>query len=127
MKNPFKSSLSIIAITLSVYAAYALMSPANSDAMTDNSAQAQHGLETATFAGGCFWCMEHPFEALDGVVAVVSGYSGGHKENPTYKEVSAGTTGHAEVVRISYDPTKVSYKKLLDVFWRQIDPTDPGG
>ena len=127
MKNPLTSSLSIIAISLSVYAAYALMKPTISDAMTDSSTQAQHGLETATFAGGCFWCMEYPFEELDGVVAVVSGYSGGHKENPTYKEVSAGTTGHAEVVRISYDPKKVSYKKLLDVFWHQIDPTDPGG
>jgi peptide methionine sulfoxide reductase msrA/msrB len=81
----------------------------------------------ATFAGGCFWCMEHPFEKLDGVDAVVSGYIGGHKENPTYKEVSAGITGHTEAVEITYDPEKVSYEELLEVFWRQVDPTDGGG
>jgi peptide methionine sulfoxide reductase msrA/msrB len=71
--------------------------------------------------------MEHPFEKLDGVISVVSGYIGGHKENPTYKEVSAGTTGHAEAVEITYDPTKVTYEELLEVFWRQVDPTDGGG
>lgn len=84
-------------------------------------------LEKATFAGGCFWCVVPPFEKLDGVKEVVSGYTGGHKENPTYEEVSSGTTGHVEAVQVSYDPTKVSYQKLLDVFWRQIDPTDQGG
>lgn len=84
-------------------------------------------VEKATFAGGCFWCMEHPFEKLDGVFEVISGYTGGHKENPTYEEVSAGGTGHAEAVQITYDPDKISYKDLLDVFWRQIDPTDPEG
>lgn len=83
--------------------------------------------QKATFAGGCFWCMEHPFEKIGGVISVVSGYIGGHKENPTYKEVSAGTTGHAEAVEITYDPTKVSYEELLEVFWRQVDPTDGGG
>ncbi len=83
--------------------------------------------QKATFAGGCFWCMEHPFEKLDGVISVVSGYIGGHKENPTYKEVSAGSTGHAEAVEITYDPTKVTYEELLEVFWRQVDPTDGGG
>jgi peptide methionine sulfoxide reductase msrA/msrB len=81
----------------------------------------------AIFAGGCFWCMEAPFEKLNGVGAVVSGYSGGHKENPSYAEVSSGGTGHVEAVEISYDPKKVSYQELLDVFWRQIDPTDGGG
>ncbi|WP_236890356.1 peptide-methionine (S)-S-oxide reductase MsrA [Desulfoluna limicola] len=83
--------------------------------------------QKATFAGGCFWCMEHPFEKLDGVISVISGYIGGHKENPTYKEVSAGSTGHAEAVEITYDPTKVTYEELLEVFWRQVDPTDGGG
>jgi peptide methionine sulfoxide reductase msrA/msrB len=84
-------------------------------------------LEKATFAGGCFWCMEPPFQKLDGVYNVVSGYSGGHKDNPTYREVSSGVTGHAEAVQLIYDPEKISYEKLLDVFWMQIDPTDGGG
>ena len=83
--------------------------------------------EKATFAGGCFWCMEHPFENLDGVSEVVSGYTGGRKKNPTYEEVSAGATFHYESIQITYDPTKISYSKLLDVFWKQIDPTDPDG
>ncbi|HWR72309.1 MAG TPA: peptide-methionine (S)-S-oxide reductase MsrA [Nitrospirota bacterium] len=77
----------------------------------------------ATFAGGCFWCMEPPFEKLQGVISVTSGYTGGKKENPTYEEVSSGGTGHAEAVEVLYDPAKVSYAKLLDVFWRNIDPT----
>jgi peptide methionine sulfoxide reductase msrA/msrB len=84
-------------------------------------------LEKATFAGGCFWCLEPPFEKLDGVKAVVPGYTGGEKENPTYEEVSSGTTGHAEAVEVFYDPSKITYSELLDVFWRQIDPTDEGG
>jgi peptide-methionine (S)-S-oxide reductase len=79
----------------------------------------------ATFAGGCFWCMEGPFENLDGVVSVTVGYTGGTKVNPTYEEVSAGGTGHAESVQIVYDPAKLSYQKLLDVFWHNIDPLTP--
>jgi peptide methionine sulfoxide reductase msrA/msrB len=84
-------------------------------------------LKEAYFAGGCFWCMEPPFEKLDGVKDAVSGYMGGHRKDPTYKEVSAGTTGHAEIVKVIYDPAKVTYRDLLQVFWRQIDPTDAGG
>ena len=84
-------------------------------------------LEKAIFAGGCFWCMEPPFEKLDGVQAVISGYTGGQKVDPTYQEVSSGTTGHVEAVEVVYDPSKVSYETLLDVFWRQINPTDGGG
>ncbi len=84
-------------------------------------------LETATFAGGCFWCMEPPFEKLDDVVEVTSGYTGGSKQNPTYEEVSSGATGHYEAIQIIYDPEKISYEKILDVFWKQIDPTDDGG
>ncbi|HVR14124.1 MAG TPA: peptide-methionine (S)-S-oxide reductase MsrA, partial [Gaiellaceae bacterium] len=76
----------------------------------------------ATFAGGCFWCMEPPFDALDGVVSTTSGYTGGHTANPTYEQVSAGGTGHAESVEIVYDPSRVTYAKLLDVFWHNIDP-----
>ncbi len=81
------------------------------------------GLAKATFAGGCFWCMVHPFDELPGVVSVTSGYTGGTKKKPNYEEVSAGTTGHAESVEIVFDPTKISYEKLLDVFWHNIDPT----
>ena len=81
------------------------------------------GSEIATFAGGCFWCMEPPFDKLDGVISTISGYSGGEEKNPTYKEVSSGKTGHAEVVQVTFDPNKISYKKLLNVFWRNIDPT----
>lgn len=83
--------------------------------------------EKATFAGGCFWCMVPPFEKLDGVKEVLSGYTGGYKDNPTYEEVSAGKTGHVEAIEVTFDPSRISYEKLLDVFWRQIDPTDPGG
>jgi peptide-methionine (S)-S-oxide reductase len=79
-------------------------------------------LDKATFAGGCFWCMEQPFESLDGVISVTSGYSGGFKKNPTYEEVSAGETGHAEAVQMVYDATRMSYAKLLEVFWHNIDP-----
>jgi len=82
-------------------------------------------LEKATFAGGCFWCMEHPFDELPGVVSVTSGYSGGHTKNPTYEEVSAGGTGHAESVQVVYEPSKITYEKLLSVFWHNIDPTAP--
>lgn len=81
----------------------------------------------ATFAGGCFWCSEADFEKLPGVLRVISGYAGGQKENPTYEEVTSGTTGHAEAVQVHYDPSKISYEKLLDRFWKHIDPTDSGG
>ena len=84
---------------------------------------AEAALAKATFAGGCFWCMEPPYDKLDGVVSTTSGYIGGRTQNPTYEAVSAGGTGHAEAVEIVYDPAKVSYAKLLDVFWRNIDPT----
>ena len=79
-------------------------------------------LARATFAGGCFWCMEPPFDKLDGVVSTTSGYTGGRTANPTYEQVSSGRTGHAEVVEVVYDPRKVTYAQLLDVFWRNIDP-----
>lgn len=88
---------------------------------------AEEKLETAVFAGGCFWCMESPFEKISGVKEVISGYAGGFKDNPTYEEVSAGTTGHLEAIQVIYDPKKISYIQLLEIFWRQIDPTDPDG
>ena len=80
-------------------------------------------LAKATFAGGCFWCMEPPFDALQGVVSTTSGYIGGQKLDPKYEEVSSGGTGHAEAVEVLFDPAKVSYERLLDVFWRNVDPT----
>ncbi|MBL8115000.1 MAG: peptide-methionine (S)-S-oxide reductase MsrA [Acidobacteria bacterium] len=81
----------------------------------------------ASFAGGCFWCMEGPFDKLDGVLSTTSGYTGGKTKDPTYEEVSSGTTGHAEAVQIAYDPTKIAYEKLLEVFWHNIDPVSPNG
>ena len=85
------------------------------------------GHATATFAGGCFWCMEPPFDKLDGVISTTSGYIGGKVEKPTYKQVSRGKTGHTEAVQIVYDPERISYVDLLDVFWRNIDPTNANG
>ena len=83
--------------------------------------------KTATFAGGCFWCVESDFEKADGVIEAISGYTGGEEPNPTYKQVSAGGTGHTEAVQVRFDPDKITYKELLDVFWRHMDPTDAGG
>ncbi|MED4263520.1 peptide-methionine (S)-S-oxide reductase MsrA [Priestia megaterium] len=83
--------------------------------------------EVATFAGGCFWCMVKPFDEQPGIIKVVSGYTGGHKENPTYKEVCSETTGHYEAVQITFDPEVFPYEKLLELYWPQIDPTDAGG
>jgi len=85
------------------------------------------GQKTAAFAGGCFWCMVHPFDHLDGVTSVRSGYTGGNVVTPSYHEVSAGATGHREAVLVTYDPAKIGYDKLLEVFWRNVDPLDAGG
>ncbi|MEF9438485.1 MAG: peptide-methionine (S)-S-oxide reductase MsrA, partial [Candidatus Mariimomonas ferrooxydans] len=95
--------------------------------LMQSGSSADAKLEKATVAGGCFWCMEPPFEKLDSVKEVISGYTGGTGENPTYKEVSSGRTGHAEAVEIIYDSSKITYSEILDIFWRQIDPTDPDG
>lgn len=83
--------------------------------------------EKATFAGGCFWCMEPPFDNLDGVISTTSGYTGGVEKNPTYEQVSSGRTGHLEAIEVLYDPSKVSYEQLLDVFWKNVDPTQGNG
>jgi len=83
--------------------------------------------QTAIFAGGCFWCMEPPYDKLDGVISTTSGYTGGHKKDPSYKEVSRGATGHTEAIQIVYDPTRVSYEELLNEFWHNIDPTNASG
>lgn len=100
---------------------------ANADSMPKATAVDGPNLATATFAGGCFWCMEGPFDELDGVISTTSGYTGGTKVNPTYSEVSAGGTGHVEAVQVVYDPTKVSYETLLQVFWQNVDPLDNRG
>ena len=114
--------LAIMSI-VGVFIAYAAQTgSANSDSA--NSADSPGGA-VAIFAGGCFWCMEPPFDKIDGVISTISGYTDGHKENPGYKEVSSGTTGHTEAIQITYDPTKVSYEKLLTVFWKNIDPVTP--
>jgi peptide-methionine (S)-S-oxide reductase len=84
-------------------------------------------MEKATFAGGCFWCMEPPFDELPGVISTTSGYTGGRTKDPTYEQVSSGGTGHAEAVEVVYDPSKITYATLLDVFWRNIDPVTPNG
>jgi peptide methionine sulfoxide reductase msrA/msrB len=112
----------LVGALLGLGAAFAWAAPGDAPGGTQPG-----GTALATFAGGCFWCMEPPFEKLDGVLDVVSGYSGGQLERPTYKQVSAGGTGHAEVVQITYDPSRVSYGALLAVFWREVDPTDPDG
>jgi peptide methionine sulfoxide reductase msrA/msrB len=92
-----------------------------------DAAKEEMNLRKATFAGGCFWCTEADFEKLPGVVKVISGYTGGNKEKPTYEEVSSGRTGHVEAIQVYYDPRKMTYEELLDYFWKHIDPTDAGG
>ena len=84
-------------------------------------------LRKATFAGGCFWCLQPPFDKLEGVIATIPGYMGGKTDNPTYQEVCSGSTGHAEVIQVEFDPQQVDYADLLEVFWRNINPTDAGG
>jgi len=118
-----KAKLILIMTIFFMAAVLAVTSGVNAEEMTME--QMNKGFEKATFAGGCFWCMEPPYDKLDGVISTTSGYTGGPEERPTYKEVSAGKTGHAEAVQIVYDPGKVSYKKLLEVFWMQINPTTP--
>lgn len=88
---------------------------------------ASSGKALATFGGGCFWCMEGPFDKLDGVLSTTSGFSGGHVANPSYKQVVRGRTGHTEVVQVAYDPAKISYEQLLSVYWKNVDPFDKGG
>jgi methionine-S-sulfoxide reductase len=102
--------------------------------MGETSGTAQHDssaapttLDVATFAGGCFWCVESDFDSVPGVVRTVSGYTGGHVDNPSYKQVSSDTTGHREAVQIYYDPQRITYADLLEIFWRSVDPTDAGG
>ncbi len=108
-----KSRIGIVLVLCLIVAAAAFAAPANR--------------ATAIFAGGCFWCEETAFEGVPGVVAVISGYTGGQVPNPTYEQVSSGVTGHAESVQVIYDPSKISYEKLLDIFWHNIDPSQANG
>ncbi len=118
MRTFFRNPLRARALAAALLAALLGASPAAAQAPASLPQQA-----VATFAGGCFWCMEPPYDKLPGVLSTVSGYMGGSKRNPTYEEVSTGRTGHTEVVQVAYDPSKVSYERLLEVFWRNIDPT----
>jgi peptide-methionine (S)-S-oxide reductase len=102
---------------------FAMVAVANPKAGVGQRSDAR--TEKATFAGGCFWCMEPPFDELPGVISTTSGYTGGRMKNPTYEQVSSGGTGHAEAVEVVYDPSKITYERLLDVFWKNIDPITP--
>src|SRR5690625_3164840 len=95
--------------------------------MHEGAKQMNQQFEKATFAGGCFWCMVKPFDQWDGVERVISGYTGGHLKNPTYEDVKGGETGHYEAVQITYKPSIITYEDILDIYWRQTDPTDDGG
>ena len=123
MKRAFLAASVFAGVT----AVIVLASSQTQTVASSQSGQASDSSAVATFAGGCFWCLESTFEKLDGVSEVVSGYSGGHTQNPTYKEVGKGDTGHTETVQIHYDPNVVTYDELLYHFWREIDPTDPIG
>lgn len=103
--------------------AFALGAPVPAAAQAQPKPAAKTATAKATFAGGCFWCMEEAYDPVPGVISTVSGYMGGKTRNPTYEQVSGGRTGHAEIVQVEYDPSKVSYAKLLEVFWRNVDPT----
>jgi methionine-S-sulfoxide reductase len=113
--------------TATIIAGIALLLTADTSRGEEQAMVNRNQLATATFAGGCFWCMEPPFDKLVGVVATIAGYTGGHTANPTYEEVTSGTTGHLEAIQILYDPAQASYDQLLEVFWRSINPTDPDG
>ena len=117
--------IAIVVIGVLLFSAYQVigMSEKGDKKMADYPAMT----ETAVFAGGCFWCTESDFEKVDGVIEAISGYTGGNLPNPTYKQVSAGGTGHVEAVKVIYDPGKVTYEQLLDAFWRHVNPTDQGG
>ena len=121
---PFTLRVAAASLLMGILAACSQAeTPAANAAMQPTSGKT----ETAIFAGGCFWCMEPPFDELDGVISTTSGYTGGTRNNPTYEQVSSGATGHTEAVKVVYDPAKVDYEKLLDVFWHNIDPVSIDG
>ena len=114
-------------VILMIFIALGQINVAFADSANKSADIQDKQLENATFAGGCFWCMQPPFDKLEGVISTTVGYTGGPEKNPTYKEVSYGRTGHTESIEVMYDPTQVSYEELLDVFWMNINPTDPDG
>jgi methionine-S-sulfoxide reductase len=118
---------SLVRSTLSVLLLVAVAGTVSAEEPKPAPSGATQGLAVATFAGGCFWCVESDFDKVDGVVETISGFTGGHTKNPTYGEVGQGQTGHAEAVQLKYDPSKVSYEKLLDYYWRHVDLVDGGG
>lgn len=124
MKVKVKNLFKIFIVSL-ICVCFVVLANGQDKTMIKNEEESK--MEKATFAGGCFWCMESPFEELNGVTEVIAGYTGGHKENPTYEEVTSGKTGHLEAVQITFDPSIITYSELLDVFWRQINPTDIRG
>ncbi len=117
MHRSFSAALAVLMLAAGSMIAQAQTSPA----------KPAESAEVATFAGGCFWCVEADFDKVEGVLATVSGFMGGTTKNPTYNQVTAGGTGHLEVVQVTFDPKKVSYQKLVDYFWRHVDPHDAGG
>ncbi|MEN8753894.1 MAG: peptide-methionine (S)-S-oxide reductase MsrA [Desulfobacterales bacterium] len=117
--------ITLFALVMVLFGYYQIKSPG---AKMNSQVDTKPGpTQTAVFAGGCFWCTESDFEKVDGVIEAISGYTGGDMANPTYEQVSSGGTGHVEAVKVIYDPTKIIYEQLLDVFWRHMDPTDDGG
>jgi peptide methionine sulfoxide reductase msrA/msrB len=120
-------TLILVKLAISQSETTSVQTVASTESSTTEPVAGNSATAVATFAGGCFWCIESVFEKLEGVTEAVSGYSGGHTDNPTYSEVGGGNTGHTEAVQIYYDPAVVSYEALLDRFWKDIDPTDPDG
>ena len=125
MKLILRLVIAALAVALGAHCALGQAPAPGKTASTKPTAGA--ALEKATFAGGCFWCMEDAFEGVPGVVSAISGYTGGTKKNPTYEEVSSGGTGHFESVEVTFDPAKISYEKLLSIYWENIDPLTPYG
>ncbi|MCB0336102.1 MAG: peptide-methionine (S)-S-oxide reductase MsrA [Bdellovibrionales bacterium] len=126
----FKQISGILALVLALTVLLAVNSHSEKevlDSQEPSENTAARKLKTAVFAGGCFWCMQPPFDKTPGVKRTVVGYTGGHKENPSYHDVSAGSTGHVEAIQVFYDPKEISYEKLLDIFWHNIDPFDNQG
>ncbi|MGE4292778.1 MAG: peptide-methionine (R)-S-oxide reductase MsrB [Desulfovibrio sp.] len=126
MKTILILSLALGALAIGAVNTGGFRSGRAQEGVSDKSSN-REGLKSAVFAGGCFWCTESDFEKVPGVVEVISGYTGGHVENPSYEQVSSGKTGHREAIQVWYDPEKVDFEFLLDWFWRHVDPTDPGG
>jgi len=119
--------IAIVALVLAVFFGFYYSALSTDGRMEDNMNTQSKETRAAVFAGGCFWCTEADFEKTDGVIEVISGYTGGHVPDPTYEQVSSGGTGHVEAIKVVYDPSRITYEELLNVFWRHIDPTDSGG